>query len=159
MIKNCKTYWEIIDSLCDDFARVDAESENGTLKILTDERTYLRVINVKTGKTAVAKCRKDDVFDYRIGLATAWARYNGRSFTVTDDMRLSDLSCGDCFVVVQKSSSGEADYSPIYVVDSFVDGGKYIFAKFIDMRDATGVRSVYKKFKCDTVVRVRRSVK
>lgn len=159
MIKNCKTYWEIVDSLCDDFARVDAASENETLKILTDERTYLRVINVKTGKTAVSKCRKDDTFDYRIGLAIAWARYNGRSFTVTDEMRLSDLSFGDCFVVIQKSSSGEADHSIIYVVDSFVDDGRYVFAKSIDMRDNVGVRSVYKKFKCDTVVRVRRGVK
>lgn len=159
MFKNCKTYWEAVDSLCDNFASVDAASGNNTLKVLTDEKTYLMIVNTKNGRTSTARCNKQDKFDYRIGLAIAWARYNERSLTVTDEMRLSDLSFGDCFVVIQKSSSGEADHSTIYVVDSFVDGGKYVFAKSIDMRDNVGVRSVYKKFKSDAVVKVRRSVK
>lgn len=161
MIKNCKTYWEIVDSLCDDFARVDAASENETLKILTDERTYLRVINVKTGKTAVSKCRKDDTFDYRIGLAIAWARYNGKSFSCTDETKLSDLSYGDCFVVVKEYEYGDIreTCSRTYVVDSFTDNRRFVFAKFIDMSDNVGVRSVYKKFTSCTTVRVRRDIK
>ncbi len=40
------------------------------------------IMNLKTGKTAVAKCHKDDEFSPGIGLAVAWAKYLNRPIPV-----------------------------------------------------------------------------
>ena len=52
------------------------------MKIFTDHRTMVRIYNVFTGKSGVAKCRKGDTFDLTTGIAIAYARYNGADIPV-----------------------------------------------------------------------------
>lgn len=143
MFKNCKTYWEAVDSLCDNFASVDAASGNNTLKVLTDEKTYLMIVNTKNGRTSTARCNKQDKFDYRIGLAIAWARYNNKRFTIGESCYLSELSVGDRFCI-----RSVYDNNSTYIVDQFTDDGKFAFCRPVNRDHYIGVQSVYRKFDC-----------
>ena len=148
MLKNCKTYWEAVDSLCDNFASVDAASGNNTLKVLTDEKTYLMIVNTKNGRTSTARCNKQDKFDYRIGLAIAWARYNNISVSINAKLHLSELPVGSSFVIEKVN----ANYT--FIVDSFVDDGRFVFCRDLcnRNRDDVGFYSSYKKFSCNLIV-------
>lgn len=48
------------------------------LAIVTDViRGRVRITNTKTGKSVISMCHKNDYFDEKVGIAVAWARYNG----------------------------------------------------------------------------------
>ena len=55
---------------------------NSDMKIFTDHKTMVRIYNVYTGKSGVAKCRKEDTFDLTTGIAIAYARYKGAEIPV-----------------------------------------------------------------------------
>lgn len=55
---------------------------NSDMKIFTDHKTMVRIYNVYTGKSGVAKCRKGDTFDLTTGIAIAYARYKGAEIPV-----------------------------------------------------------------------------
>lgn len=56
------------------------------------------IINLKTGKTAVAKCHKDDEFSPGIGLAVAWAKYKNIPIpVVAENVDIKDLKFLDEF--------------------------------------------------------------
>lgn len=154
MLKNCKTYWEAVDSICDNFAAVDAASGNNTLKVLTDEKTYLMIVNTKNGRTSMARCNRQDKFDYRIGLAVAWARYNNISVSINSECRLYNLSVGDSFTM-HKSDSEEISF----IVDCFTDDKKFAFCRTNYSFSKTGYNSNYSKLSCNTLVKSRVVIK
>lgn len=54
------------------FARARMESGN----LCFDRyKNKIRITNVRTGRTATAKCANSDVFNITVGVAIAWARY------------------------------------------------------------------------------------
>lgn len=55
---------------------------NSDMKIFTDHKTMVRIYNVYTGKSGVAKCKKGDTFDLTTGIALAYARYKGAEIPV-----------------------------------------------------------------------------
>ena len=58
------------------------------------------IMNVKTGKTAVAKCHKDDHFSLSVGLAVAWAKYLNKPIpTIADCVDYKNLKFLDKFYV------------------------------------------------------------
>lgn len=61
------------------------------------QKRYISIVNTLTGRIGVAKCHKDDKMDIRIGIAIAWARYNGVSIPVVHEIPLSELKIGDYF--------------------------------------------------------------
>lgn len=59
------------------------------------------LVNFRTGRVTKAKCHKDDEFDFRIGLAIAWARYRG--YEIPKEIRRvhsSTLRHGQRFIFV-----------------------------------------------------------
>ena len=57
---------------------------NSDMKIFTDHKTIVRIYNVYTGKSGVARCRKGDTFDLTTGIAIAYARYRGAEIPVCE---------------------------------------------------------------------------
>ena len=57
------------------FAR--ARMESGNL-YFDRHRNKVRITNVRTGRTATAKCANTDDFNIAVGVAIAWARYCNR---------------------------------------------------------------------------------
>lgn len=48
------------------------------LAVVTDVKSgRVRITNTKTGKSVIAMCHKNDYFDEKVGIAVAWAKYNG----------------------------------------------------------------------------------
>lgn len=52
-------------------------SYNGIATYINPDKGIVRVTNICTGKTGVAKCNKKDRFDSTIGVGIAWAKYCG----------------------------------------------------------------------------------
>lgn len=56
------------------------------------------IMNLKTGKTAVAHCHKDDRYVPMIGLAVAWAKYRNRPIpTIAEETTIDKLNFLDKF--------------------------------------------------------------
>ena len=47
-------------------------------------KNKIRITNIRTGKTAMAKCNNTDKFNREVGIAIAWARYTNKP--VPDNM-------------------------------------------------------------------------
>ena len=62
-------------------------TRNGFLAVVTDAKMgRVRITNTKTGKSVIAMCHKNDYFNERVGIAVAWARYNGAEIpTLVED--------------------------------------------------------------------------
>lgn len=69
--------WEDFVSRWYNDYRGKATKASGLVYITDVVRNRVRITNIKTGKSVVAMCHKNDSFDERIGIAVAWARYNG----------------------------------------------------------------------------------
>lgn len=68
-----------VEKMCNDYYN------NLTCHIIRDtHKGKVRITNIRTGKTAFAKCNKTDKFNFNVGLAIAWARYKG--VTIPDNM-------------------------------------------------------------------------
>lgn len=72
------------------------------VRVLTlQEREATRrtiIMNIMTGRTAVAKCHKDDKFSYTIGVAIAWAKYRNMEIPIKANIvSIHDLEPGDEF--------------------------------------------------------------
>lgn len=156
MIKNCKTYQEVVQSLCNDLAKTDAASGNNTFKVLSDNKTYVMVVNVKNGRTASSRCNKTDEFDFNVGLAIAWARYKRRRFFVQEVVQLRDLNVGDTGCIVSKDRAGMEPKSTTIVVDSFTPDKSYAFVRSTHIQ--TGMQSVYRKLQASREISVKRCI-
>jgi hypothetical protein len=67
------------------------------------------IMNIKTGKTSVAKCHKDDKFSPLIGLAVAWAKYLNKPIPIIADcVTYKDLKFLDKFY------TSKVDNAPLY---------------------------------------------
>ena len=79
------------------------------------KRNIVAVDN-KTGKTATAKCHKDDEFNYATGVAIAFARLKGWEVPEIDEMVLPRLKEGDTFFAagvnghIYKRTVGKDDF-------------------------------------------------
>ena len=61
-----------VTKMCNDYYA------NLTCHIFRDSHNgKVRITNIRTGKTAVAKCNKSDPYSHDVGVAIAWARYKG----------------------------------------------------------------------------------
>lgn len=97
------------------------------------------IINLKTHKTAFARCHKDDMFDEKVGLAIAWARYNGVFIpTVVKNKAVDDVDevlSGKRVVIFDTSFCGCRRYIYKGTADNFRYGGTvYLFECVSDHR-------------------------
>lgn len=60
------------------YTNTNGVNNNSTIKVIVDtKRNYVTVINTKNPKRfGHSKCRPDDVFSYKFGVALAYARYS-----------------------------------------------------------------------------------
>lgn len=87
------------------------------------------IIDKKTGKTGIAKCREGDKFSPSIGTAIAWARLKGEEIPVEyKTTRLKTLKVGDKFIIANNK-----DFKETY---TFV--GRYNFESIDKCFCATG---------------------
>ena len=70
-------------------------TNNGTPYIVI-ETNYngIIILNMETGKTAKSKCSKTDEYDFRTGLAIAWARYKGEN--IRPEFYVTSKKIADC---------------------------------------------------------------
>lgn len=99
-------YW--VNDMLKSYENRSAEFRNVRKLTLEESRANKRTIimNVKTGKTAVAKCHKDDHFSPSVGLAVAWAKYLNKSIPVIADyVDYKDLKFLDKFYVSRSDNA------------------------------------------------------
>lgn len=96
------------------------------------------IVNVKTHKTAFARCHKDDTFDVKVGIAIAWARYNGILIpTVVKNKAVDDVDevlSGKRVVIFDTSFCGCRRYIYKGTADNFGYGIVYLFECVSDHR-------------------------
>ena len=102
------------------------------------------VLDMKTGKTGVAQCRKDDKYSLHVGIGVAWARLKGKEIPVEyKTVRLKTLKVGDKFIIADNRN-----FKDIY---TFV--GRYNLESIDKCFCATGKRlEKLAAFYSDTVV-------
>ena len=102
------------------------------------------VLDMETGKTGVAQCRKDDEYIVHVGIGVAWARLKGEEIPVEyKTVRLKTLKVGDKFTIADNRN-----FKDIY---TFV--GRYNFESIDKCFCATGKRlEKLAAFYSDTVV-------
>jgi hypothetical protein len=71
------TEWEDFVSKWYTDYRCKATRDSGLVDVTNVMRNRVRITNTKTGKSVVAMCHKNDYFDEKVGIAVAWAKYNG----------------------------------------------------------------------------------
>lgn len=60
--------------------------------------TPVIIMNIKTGKTAIASCHKDDTYSKKEGIAIAWARYKNIDIPIkAERISVANLNPGDKF--------------------------------------------------------------
>lgn len=97
-----KEFIHWVNDMLKSYENKSAEFRNVRKLTLEEFRENKRTIimNVKTGKTAVAKCHKDDYFSPSVGLAVAWAKYLNKPIPVIADyVDYKDLKFLDKFYV------------------------------------------------------------
>ena len=124
MLHNCKTLAQVVDSLYCRYRAVERRSKN--LIMFSDFNKSVIIMNTKTGKHAIAQCDKSDVYDFRTGVAIAWARYNHINPRWEEKgVTLSHLRIGDMFtreyIDMNLGIIGEVTY----VIQDYVDGYAY----------------------------------
>ena len=72
-----KEFNQWVRDMCNSYNNRGPEFNNVRKLCLDDSgaKGQTIIMNVKTGKTAIAKCHKDDEYSPGIGLAVAWAKY------------------------------------------------------------------------------------
>ena len=102
------------------------------------------ILDMETGKTGVAQCRKDDEYSVHVGIGVAWARLKGEEIPVEyKTVRLKTLKVGDKFIIADNRN-----FKDIY---TFV--GRYNFESIDKCFCATGKRlEKLAAFYSDTVV-------
>lgn len=66
------------------------------------------VLDMKTGKTGVARCKNGDEFSSIIGVGVAWARLKGEEIPIEyKTVRLETLKTGDKFIIVNNKDFKE----------------------------------------------------
>ena len=84
------------------------------LHCVTDHKTFTRITNVKTGKSALVKCGKFDKFNNIIGTALAFAEYCGTPLPLkVDGMR---------FYSGLKEVAGDETF---FITDNVIDDVRY----------------------------------
>lgn len=77
------------------------------------------ILDMKTGKTAFARCKKGDEFSSVIGVGIAWARLKSEEIPVEyKTVRLKDLNTKDKFVIVSNNDEEIYTYVGRIKVDS-----------------------------------------
>ena len=97
-----KEFIHWVNDMLKSYENKSAEFRNVRKLTLEEFRENKRTIimNVKTGKTAVAKCHKDDHFSLSVGLAVAWAKYLNKPIpTIADCVDYKNLKFLDKFYV------------------------------------------------------------
>ena len=102
------------------------------------------ILDMETGKTGTARCKKGDEFSSIIGVGVAWARLKGEEIPVEyKTVRLKTLKVGDKFIIADNRN-----FKDIY---TFV--GRYNFESIDKCFCATGKRlEKLAAFYSDTVV-------
>ena len=83
----------VYDEFCNDSYRIEE---------IHDHETGITIVyDLKTGKTAFSKCRKDEEFNEEIGVAVAYTRLKGREVPqVRKKVFVKDLAAGDKFSLI-----------------------------------------------------------
>lgn len=84
------------------------------LHCVTDHKTFTRITNTKTGKSAFVKCGKFDKFNNIIGTALAFAEYCGTQLPTTID--------GMCFYRGPRPVVGDETF---FITDGVIDDVRY----------------------------------
>ena len=153
MLKNCKTLKQVVQSLFDHYHSVEEKSAN-VRAIPVPSNNSVIIMNAKTGKQAIARCRKGDTYDYATGVAIAWAKYTHRNPRWEENITLNNLKVGEMFTREEKVYSniiGEVTY----VVQDFVDDHAYCRKVSATIN---GPCSNYKRFNVCLVVRAIRTL-
>jgi hypothetical protein len=130
MFNSFKTYVEKHD--CMKYCCFCEGNTNGS----TNRETV--IINLKTHKTAFARCHKDDMFDEETGFAIAWAKYNGVMIpSVVKCRAVDDIDAvlkGERVVIFDTSFCGCRRYIYKGTADNFGYGTVYLFECVSDHR-------------------------
>lgn len=150
MLKNCKTLEQVIQSLFDHYHSVEEKSPN-VRAIPVPSNNSVIIMNAKTGKQAIARCRKGDTYDYATGVAIAWAKYTHRNPKVQEVTSLKSLRVGDTFTIrVREGTSMNS-----FVITDFVENHVYCRRAYTD---ENGVNSEYKRFTTALIVATERTL-
>jgi hypothetical protein len=80
---NFDEWGSFLDRWFDDFRN---NQDHHIVPVTDTEKGLTRITNTLTGKSVVSKCHKNDCFDAEVGIAVAWARYNGAEIpTLVED--------------------------------------------------------------------------
>ena len=80
---NFDEWSSFLDRWFDDFRN---NQDHHIVPVTDTEKGLTRITNTLTGKSVVSKCHKNDYFDAEVGIAVAWARYNGAEIpTLVED--------------------------------------------------------------------------
>jgi hypothetical protein len=80
---NFDEWSSFLDRWFDDFRN---NQDHHIVPVTDTEKGLTRITNTLTGKSVVSKCHKNDCFDAEVGIAVAWARYNGAEIpTLVED--------------------------------------------------------------------------
>lgn len=134
-----------------DFEQKSAEANKKSNMEGTGRRYYWHIyknkviiLDMETGETGVAQCKKGDNFSFRVGIGVAWAKLKGEEIPREyKTVRLKTLKVGDKFTIADNRN-----FKDIY---TFV--GRYNFESIDKCFCATGKRlEKLAAFYSDTVV-------
>lgn len=142
MLKNCKTLEQVVKSLFNHYHSVEEKSPNVRVIPVPSNNSVI-IMNAKTGKQAIARCRKGDTYDYATGVAIAWAKYTHRNPHWEEKTALKNLKVGERFTVTTMTKT----YS--FILSDFSDN--YAYCRLIPY-DQNGLTSEYKRFHSSLIV-------
>ena len=151
MLHNCKTLEQVVDSLYCQYRANERRSKNLTL--FTDFNRSVVIVNTKTGKHAIAKCDKNDVYDFKTGVAIAWAKYNHINPRWKEKTAIANLKTEDMFSIeeyVLNTCKGFVTY----IIQDVVDG--YVYCR--SNNEVNGPSSKYKRFSKHLIVQTERTL-
>ena len=134
-----------------DFEQKSAEANKKSNMEGTGRRYYWHtyknkviILDMETGETGVARCKKGDNFSFRVGIGVAWAKLKGEEIPMEyKTVRLKTLKVGDKFIIADNRN-----FKDIY---TFV--GRYNLESIDKCFCATGKRlEKLAAFYSDTVV-------
>ena len=140
MLKNCKTLKQVVQSLFDHYHSVGEKSSN--VRAVLSNNSII-IMNAKTGKQTIARCRKGDTYDYATGVAIAWAKYTHKNPRWEEKTALKNLKVGERFTVTTLTKT----YS--FILSDFSDN--YAYCRLIPS-DQNGLTSEYKRFHISLIV-------
>ena len=151
MLHNCKTFEQVVDSLYYRYKAVESISKN--LIMFSDFNKSVVIMNTKTGKHAIAKCDKNDMYDFRTGIAIAWARYNHINPRWEEKITIANLKAGEMFSV-EEYIVNTCKAFVTYIIQDVVDD--YVYAR--SNNEISGPTSKYKRFSKNLIVKVERTL-